>query len=74
MYAFSFYLCFFAFLWSSSYSIVLKVLEQGKHFQLVVTDTLMSELASTTNTPNYYNYTSKLTGSFLFEHLFGDGF
>ena len=46
-YSFSDFLCFFDFLCSSSISIVLNDLLQGWHFQLVVTDTLKLELAST---------------------------
>lgn len=46
-YSFSNFLCFFDFLWSSSISIVLNDLPQGLHFQLVVTETLRFELAST---------------------------
>ena len=50
---------------------VLNVLLQGSHFQLVVTDTLRFELASTKLT-SYQKF--NLTCFFLFEDIFRNGF
>jgi len=46
LYFFSFYLCFFDVLWSSSISMDLKTLLQQTHFHWVETDTLIFEFAS----------------------------
>ena len=72
-YSFSDFLCFFDFLWSSSISIVLNDFPQGWHFQLVVTDTLKFEFASTAHRHTRHNRI-KLTGFLLFENIFRNWF